>query len=76
MDFSRQQQNKQPAAAAWLQPQPCSNKKLVFHNLCGYDSYLLVKRVKPENSTNDKIRAIACNEEKYISFSKELVLDS
>jgi hypothetical protein len=27
MDFSRQQQNKQSAAAAWLQPQPCSNRK-------------------------------------------------
>ena len=44
---------------------------VVFHNLTGYDSHLFVKKLKGEMS--EKINCIPCNEEKYISFSTEIV---
>ncbi|XP_065679834.1 uncharacterized protein LOC136094149 [Hydra vulgaris] len=39
-----------------------------FHNLSGYDSHLFIKKL----SEGGKINCIPNNEEKYISFSKEL----
>ena len=43
---------------------------VVFHNLSGYDSHLFIKKLKGD------IGCIPCNEEKYISFSKRLVVGS
>jgi len=45
---------------------------VIFHNLSGYDSYLFIKQLE---KTKGDIDCIADNEEKYISFSKEVVLD-
>lgn len=45
---------------------------LVFHNLTGYDAHLFIKKL---GGTENKINVIPCNEEKYISFSKEILLD-
>ena len=44
---------------------------VVFHNLAGYDSHLFIKKL---GSTNEKenIDCIPNNEEKYISFSKNI----
>jgi hypothetical protein len=44
-----------------------------FHNLSGYDAHLFVKNL---GATEGKINCIPNNEEKYISFSKELVVDT
>ncbi|XP_065640538.1 uncharacterized protein LOC136073101 [Hydra vulgaris] len=41
---------------------------VLFHNLSGYDSHLSIKKL----SEGRKINCIPNNEEKYISFSKEL----
>lgn len=43
---------------------------VVFHNLSGYDSHLFIKKL------GGKIKCIPTNEEKYISFSKEVIVDS
>ncbi|KAB0796891.1 hypothetical protein PPYR_10952 [Photinus pyralis] len=43
-----------------------------FHNLTGYDSHLFVKSLALEN---ENIDVIAGNKEKYISFSKHIVVD-
>ena len=43
---------------------------VVFHNLSGYDSHLFVKKLAGGN-----INCIPCNEEKYISFSREVIVD-
>ena len=42
---------------------------MVFHNLSGYDSHLFIKNL---GSTNGGIDCIPNNEEKYISFSKNI----
>ena len=44
---------------------------VIFHNLSGYDSHLFVKNL---GKTEGNIRCIPNNEEKYISFSKDIVL--
>ena len=42
-----------------------------FHNLSGYDSHLFVKNL---GKTEGEIRCIPNNDEKYISFSKEIIV--
>ena len=42
---------------------------VVFHNLSGYDSHLFIKKL---GSPNENIDCIPNNEEKYISFSKNI----
>ena len=42
-----------------------------FHNLAGYDSHLFVKDL---GKSEGNINCILCNEEKYISFSKQIVV--
>src|ERR1043165_4887301 len=46
---------------------------VLFHNLSAYDSHLFVKKLRGENG--EKFNCIPCNEEKYISFSREVVVD-
>src|SRR6218665_817341 len=46
---------------------------VVFHNLSGYDSHLFLKKLRGDNG--EKIECIPNNEEKYISFSREVVVD-
>ena len=46
---------------------------VVFHNLLGYDSHLFIKNL---GKNDGQIKAIPNNEEKYISFSKDIVLGS
>lgn len=43
---------------------------VVFHNLTGYDSHLFIKKL-----SGGRIKCIPNNEEKYISFSREVVVD-
>ena len=44
-----------------------------FHNLAGYDAHLFVRNL---GKTEGCIKCIPNNEEKYISFSKEIVVDT
>ncbi|XP_048581405.1 uncharacterized protein LOC125561322 [Nematostella vectensis] len=44
-----------------------------FHNLSGYDSHLFIKNL---GASEGKISCIPNNEEKYISFTKQVVVDS
>ena len=46
---------------------------VIFHNLSGYDAHLFVKNL---GVSEGNINCIPNNEEKYISFSKEIVVDS
>ena len=46
---------------------------VIFNNLSGYDSHLFIKNL---GKTEGKIDCIPTNEEKYISFTKEIVVDS
>src|SRR6218665_646399 len=46
---------------------------VVFHNLSCYDSHLFVKKLR--GSQNEKIKCIPNNEEKYILFSRDIVVD-
>ena len=46
---------------------------VIFHNLSGYDAHLFVKNL---GVSEGNIKCIPNNEEKYISFSKEIVVDS
>src|SRR5688572_7080243 len=46
---------------------------VLLHNLSGYDSHLFIRKLRGDN--NEKINCIPCNEEKYISFSREVVVD-
>ena len=46
---------------------------VVFHNLSGYDSHLFIKNL---GFTDGNIDCIPNNEEKYISFTKNIVVDS
>ena len=45
---------------------------VVFHHFSGYDSYLFIKTL--ENSEGD-IYCIPKNEENYISFTKQVIVD-
>ena len=45
---------------------------VIFHNLSGYDAHLFVKNL---GRSEGNIKCIPNNEEKYISFSKEIVVD-
>ena len=45
---------------------------VIFHNLSGYDAHLFVKNLGETEGNN---KCIPNNEEKYISFSKEIVVD-
>ena len=44
---------------------------VIFHNLSGYDSHLFVKNL---GRTDGNIKCIPNNEEKYISFSKDIIV--
>ena len=44
-----------------------------FHNLTGYDSHLFVKRLA---NTKGSVDCILHNEEKYITFSKDVLVDT
>ena len=44
---------------------------VIFHNLSGYDAHLFVKNL---GKSEGNIKCIPNNEEKYISFSKEIVI--
>ena len=49
---------------------------MIFQNLSGYDSHLFIKKLKAKcEDKNEKISCIAKNEENYITFSKEVVVD-
>jgi hypothetical protein len=41
---------------------------VVFHNLSGYDTHLFIKKL------GGQIKCIPTNEEKYILFSKEVIV--
>ena len=45
---------------------------IFFHNLYGYDSHLFIKNL---GMTQGNIKCIPNDEEKYISFSKDIVVD-
>ena len=45
---------------------------VIFHNLSGYDSHLFIKNL---GTSEGKIDCIPNNEEKYISFSKHILVD-
>ena len=45
---------------------------VIFHNLSGYDSHLFIKNL---GKSEGKIDCIPNNEEKYISFSKHILVD-
>ena len=44
---------------------------VIFHNLSGYDSHLFVKNL---GKSEGNIKCIPNNEEKYISFSKDIIV--
>ena len=46
---------------------------VVFHNLSGYDSHLFIKKLAGEN--REDISCIPMNEEKYISISRQVIVD-
>ena len=46
---------------------------VIIHNLSGYDSHLFIKNL---GATEGKINCIPNNEEKYISFTKQIVVDT
>ena len=46
---------------------------VLFHNLSNYDAHLFVKKLRGDD--NERINCIPCNEERYISFSREVVVD-
>ena len=45
---------------------------VIFHNLSGYDAHLFVKNL---GKTEGNIKCIPNNEEKYISFSKDIIVE-
>ena len=45
---------------------------VIFHNLSGYDSHLFIKNL---GKSEGKIDYIPNNEEKYISFTKQIIVD-
>ena len=46
---------------------------VVFHNLSNYDSHLFIKKMFMKNP-EERLECLPNNEEKYISFRKEIVL--
>ena len=44
---------------------------VIFHNLSGYDSHLFIKNI---GTSEGKIKCIPNNEEKYISFTKNIMV--
>ena len=46
---------------------------VIFHNLSGYDGHLFVRNI---GESKGKVNCIPINDEKYISFTKEIVVDS
>ena len=46
---------------------------VIFHNLSGYDSHLFIKNL---GKSEGKIDCIPNNEEKYISFTKQILVDT
>ena len=46
---------------------------IVLHNLSRYNRHLFIKKLRVDNG--EKINCIPNNEEKYISFSREVVVD-
>ena len=44
---------------------------VIFHNLSGYDAHLFVKNL---GKSEGNIKCIPKNEEKYISFSKDIIV--
>ena len=46
---------------------------VVFHNLSGYDSHLFIKKLADKNG--EDIGCIPMNEEKYISISRQVIVD-
>jgi len=46
---------------------------VIFHNLAGYDAHLFIKSL---GFSEGKIDCIPNNEEKYISFKKDIVVGS
>jgi len=50
---------------------------VIFHNLSGYDSHLFIKKLaKASDNKGEKIKCIPNNEEKYISFSRDVIVDT
>lgn len=51
---------------------------MIFHNLAGYDAHLFIKELSGYGleQENENITCIPNNEEKYISFSKNIIVDS
>ena len=45
---------------------------MFFHNLSGYDSHLFIRNL---GKTEGNIKCIPNNEERYTSFSKDIVVD-
>ena len=45
---------------------------VVFHNLSGYDSHLFIKTL---GNSEEDISCIPNNEENYISFTKQVIVD-
>lgn len=45
---------------------------VIFHNLSGYDSHLFIKKLGKSKS---ELNCIASSEEKYISFTKKIIVD-
>ena len=46
---------------------------VIFHNLSGYDSHLFIKNL---GTIGEKNYCIPNNEEKYMSFTKEIIVDT
>ena len=46
---------------------------VIFHNLAGYDAHLFIKNL---GKTEGEIDCIPSNEEKYISFTKKIIVDT
>jgi len=46
---------------------------VIFNNLSNYDTHLFIKKIFIKNP-EENFKCIATNEEKYITFSNEIVL--